>query len=519
MEKKDEKTAKSRTPQEILSGLWKSFRKLLRNWNAVLQKVYNPNRSAALGAFIVFVIAVFLLFIPPYIGTADDGALTMILENAGLGYRLQDLEAPVGSYFIRLFLHSTRIRTGVSSHVFLIRIAMFIDNIFTGDNLFDVRFLSGLYLILYMPAVWLFIRGIVNRVNYASEALFLTILCAVVLADGSILCYFNSLYPEAFWQILLVYCFGFILAFQHGKDNWNQIGFFGLMVAGTILILTECHCAAAGLVLMLFCLRQITMTDGTSQTIVFSVMSAGVLLVASIFSWTIGTSRFDNASKLHSMTTGVLLRSLNPETTLKEFGIDPRYETLTDISSYADYPYATFGNPEIQEGFLDQYGLLSVILYYLRHPFAYTGLLEIGTNASFNIIRAYVGNYEQSLGLPERARNPLFIVYSNLKASSLPRTLGFIVLLAVIYMSLFRTRTGYQKHAVTYGVREKEVMIDTFITAIVMGIASITVIILKSGTAELERYQMTYGFCIDVMILLLLAEVLHRLNILSIEED
>ena len=48
---------------------------------------------------------------------------------------------------------------------------------------------------------------------------------------------------------------------------------------------------------------------------------------------------------------------------------------------------------------------------------------------------------------------------------------------------------------------------------------NITVIILKSGTAELERYQMTYGFCIDVMILLLLAEVLHRLNILSIEED
>ena len=63
------------------------------------------------------------------------------------------------------------------------------------------------------------------------------------------------------------------------------------------------------------------------------------------------------------------------------------------------------------------------------------------------------------------------------------------------------------------------ILIDTFITAIVMGIASITVIILKSGTAELERYQMTYGFCIDVMILLLLAEVLHRLNILSIEED
>ena len=519
MEKKDESTKKSRTPKEVLSIAWNSLRKTLRTWNAGLQKVYNPNRSAALGAFIVFVIAVFLLFIPPYIGTADDGALTAILQNAGLGYRLQDLEAPVGSYFIRLFLHSARIRTGISSHVFLIRIAMFFDNLFTGDNLFDVRFLSGLYLLLYLPAVWLFIRGVVSRVNYASEALFLTILCAVILADGSILCYFNSLYPEAIWQILLAYSFGFILAFQYGKERWNHIGFLGLSAAGTILVFTESHCAAIGLVLMLLCLRQITMTDGTRQTKVFSVMSASVLLIASILSWSAGTSRFDDASKLHSMTTGVLLRSLNPEATLKEFGIEPRYETLTDISSYADYPYVTFGNPEIQEGFLDQYSLLSVMLYYLKHPFAFTGLLEIGTNASFNIIRSYVGNYERSLGLPERARNPLFILYSNLKASALPRTLGFIILLTVIYLSLFRTRTGFQKRAVNYGTREKEVMIDTFITAIAMGITSISIIILKSGTAELERYQLLYGFCIDVMIILLLAEVLHRLNILSIEED
>ena len=37
--------------------------------------------------------------------------------------------------------------------------------------------------------------------------------------------------------------------------------------------------------------------------------------------------------------------------------------------------------------------------------------------------------------------------------------------------------------------------------------------------AEDKRQLDEYGFCIDVMIILLLAEVLHRLNILSIEED
>ena len=39
-----------------------------------------------------------------------------------------------------------------------------------------------------------------------------------------------------------------------------------------------------------------------------------------------------------------------------------------------------------------------------------------------------------------------------------------------------------------------------------------------SGTAELERYKMICGVCVDGMVLLFISEILHRLNILSSEE-
>ena len=40
----------------------------------------------------------------------------------------------------------------------------------------------------------------------------------------------------------------------------------------------------------------------------------------------------------------------------------------------------------------------------------------------------------------------------------------------------------------------------------------------QNGTAELERYRMLYGACIDGVLLLFMAELLHRLNILSAED-
>ena len=60
-------------------------------------------------------------------------------------------------------------------------------------------------------------------------------------------------------------------------------------------------------------------------------------------------------------------------------------------------------------------------------------------------------------------------------------------------------------------------MLDTFLCLLGIGIADITAVILLSGTAELERYQMLYGICIDGVLMLFISEILHRTNILASE--
>lgn len=509
---------KARTIKDVFDDGLSSFRRGVNWFNKRLGKVYSPNVAALTGMVLVLILAVIILFLPPVMGVADDGSLSDIMLGTGLGYRGDDSDYPVGAYFTRLYLHSTQQGHGISTHRLLIQFAKWVDDQFTHDNLFDIRFLAAIYLIMYLPAVYLVLRGIVARVNVAAEATALMILGALMLGDAAMVTYFNSLYPEALWQVFLSYCLGFCMALQHGKEEWTQIGLIGLMAAGSFLVLSERHCAAVGLVLAVYFVRLIFMESGNKQTTTLSIMGTIVMLIASLTSMLGCSSRFTENSRLHAITNGVMLQANNPEKVLNEFDIDPRFETLADISTFAPYPYTLVGNPDIQRNFLSHFSYGRILLYYLRNPFDYFGLLEYGTKSAFNPTRSYVGNYEQSLGLPERTRNQILISYSNFKTNSLPQTMGFLIILVIIYFVLFRRVRGLQRKTILWTERERQVMLDTFLCLLFIGIADITAVIFMSGTAELERYELLYSICIDGMILLFVSEVLHRTNILATEE-
>ena len=508
---------KTRNIKDILDDGLAIFRHAVSWFNQRLSRVYSPNLAAITGTVIVFIMAVFILFFPPFMGVADDGSLTDIMLAAGLGYRSEDLSSPVGAYFTRIFLHSTQQSNGFSTHHLLIQFANWLDNRFTHDNLFDIRFLAAVYLLIYLPAVYLTLRGIVARVRVAAEATALMIVGALILGDASMITYFNSLYPEAFWQVFMIYCIGFCLALQHGTEIWTEIGLTGFMITGACLTLSERHCAAVGIVLMIFCVRQIFMEDSSKQSKMMAVVGIVVLLTASLITVLISSSRFTEASRLHTITNGVMMQASNPEKVLEEFGIDPRFETLADVSTFSTYPYITIGNQDIHRNFLSHVTIWKILLYYMKNPLHFISLLEYGTISAFNPNRRFVGNFEKATGLPERAQNGILIFYSNFKSNSLPQTMGLLIIISVVYVVLFRKQKGLIQKPVRWTNRERQIMLDTFFCMLAAGIADMAAVIFLSGTAELERYQMLYGICIDGILMLFISEVLHRTNILAME--
>ena len=485
-----------------------------RQWfNRKVAGVYSPGRTAFLGMLAIAIICVILLFIPAYTGLADDGSLTNIMNAAGLAYRVQDTKQPTGAYFVRVYLHTTESGNAVSFHVFLIKMAKAIDTWFTSDNLFDIRFLSLIYVILFLPATYLLLREILERVRYPSEAVFLMILGVIILGDVSYIAFFNSLYPDALSIIMMIYILALCLSLQRENAILNQLSFAGLTIAGIIMAFTENCCTAVVIALILFCLRQTMMDQAELQVRILAALTAAVLMAGIVIGTGIGTNRFTLDSKLNAMTSGVLLESMNPADSLKSFGIDSRFELLTDTSSYDNYPLTTAQNADLIENFYPHYNTLKLGLYYAGHPGAWISLIELGTRAAFNIRRDYIGNYEMSVGNAPAARSPWFSSFSNFKMTSAPGTIGYLVVLAVIYSALLR-----KKRTVLMSARRRSIAVDTFWMAIGSGIFFTTDIILQSGSSELARYNVIYSISIDFVTFLFMAEVLHRLNFLDTEE-
>ncbi len=487
-------------------------------YNHTMRTYYSPRSGAFVCTVIVLLMCIITLFIPPVTGVADDGSLDALMKDTGLEYRQQDLEAPIGAYFIRTMVRTGKTGSGLSSQYLLIGIARWIDDIFTCDHLFDLRYLAAVYLILYLPAVFLAAEGLLLRVRQPMEGTFIAVLCGIIFGDAGTVSYFNSLYPEALWVIGVLYVMGFMLLLEQDRRFSLVLSLVGITAAGSMLIMMESHLAVIGPVLTVFVLRMMFRNGELHPASGLVIMSAAVLLCASFGSGYAALNRFSETSRLHALTNGVLLRAENPAKALAEFGIDDRYETLTETYSYADYPYVLSGQREIQEDVLSNCETGSIVLYYVRHPLEAYGLLEIGTRAALNSPRSYVGNYEASLGLPERARNPLLILYSNFRSGVVPKTTGFLLLLSIVYLALFRpTRNPLKKQKWT--LRDRQNRLSTFFCLLLMGITDMFAVICLSGTAEIERYQMFYGCCTDCMLILVLTEVLHRAKIISGEEE
>ena len=496
-----------------IKTLWQRAKRLRCAYNRRMEQRYSPSMVATIATVLCFAIAVILLFLPRCIGVADDGSLHTVMDQVGLQYSELDAEQPAGAYFVCTYERMpSGVSAGFSTHFFMIRLAMGLDHFFSPDNFFDVRFLAVLYLCLYLPAVWLITKQATLRVKYASEGTIIGCTSVLLFADVSYLSYFNSLYPEALWFICLLYCCGFCLSLQRA-GRWDAVWILLLVVFGLWLTLIEQHCAIFGFFLALFCLKQMRMDRAKYSTRAVAVLSALVLVLGGFGSFMSGPSRFSIDSKLNAMTSGVLLESANPERTLGEFGIDARFETLADTSSYSTYPLTKAENWELQTEFYNRYSTPSLLLYYVRHPAAMAALMEQGVHAAFAVRRDYCGNYERSVGMPPRGQTPLFALASTFKVRSMPKTLGYLLLLAIVYGMMLTKKTASGMRS-----RARNIALDTFWIMMSGGLAHVFYIILRSGTAELSRYSLILSVCIDLVSLLTVAEILHRLNMLETGE-
>lgn len=496
----------------IVGELWESLRRARRSVNAHVRRHISPRTFPLVVTAVCALLAFFALFTAPYYGVANDGTVTQTMEAAGLRYLQEDTPDNYNSYFVRVYRNGYPGKGGLTLHILLIRAARVLDYLFTQDTLFDVRFLGAIYLALYLPAIYLLTRSALERLHYFTENVVISVAAVLIFADVSFLSYFNSLYPEPLIFICLLYFAASCMLLQRTEEN--ELPHL-LLLAGSALALAftrrycvfMCVLAAAFLVLYL----RVCVTRRH-----LAVILAAIVAVGGVAAWSAMPDDFTPTSKIHAMTRGTMLHATDPAKTLSEFGIDGSYELLADASLYDVMPLTEEDNPLLQEGFLDQYGVADIVLYYLRHPGQFFSMLDLGVKSAVDLRRSYCGNFEQSVGMPPRAQTPFWSMYSTYKIRSAPKTIGYLVLLIAAFVIMSGQKTFADDGKLD---RFHYVYLITMTTISLGCVSVLTYILIRSGDAQLSQFHFLPGVCMDLLLYYVAAEILYKLNILEQKKE
>lgn len=512
-----EEKAKSSTTANRIRNIISIIKRIgdsIRHLNQRMDGKYSASFIAQLTALGVAILAVLMLFCPRVLGVADDGSFSRVMNTVGLSYLPREAEQPVHhEYFVRVYSTVTPygqdIEKSTGSHILLIKAAIFLDNLITRDRFFDIRFLALLYLILYIPAVYLVVEQICYRGRNFSEMVVLGLVGLIIFGDVGYLTYFNSFYPEGVWMISLLYIAGIMMAFQKNRSMLRDAGWLVLYIfASAMLVTSRAECAYLGIFLVIFCIRMIFMRKNWKWAML--CIFSGLLIGAfSLHAAVTMESDYDQIDKFHAMTRGVLFVSDEPEQTLREFDMPANFELLADASLYDSLPITYINHSMIQEEFLPAYNTGQITFYYLRHPGRFLRMENQAIRAGFSIRRDYCGNYERGEEMPAQARSIFWCVWSSYKDNSAPKTIGFLVILLVVACVLYGRE---------YTLRPMEncrdtVLLDFQVLFFAICIVQAANVIIHSGDAELVQHCFLIGLAMDLMTYGVLAELLHRLRI------
>ncbi len=499
----------------FLIKIHKRFCELREKLNKKMESRYSPGVIALVVMCFSLVLLILMLFVPNYLGVADDGSISKIMNGAGVSYLQSDVDEIYNNYFVRVYSNVLtdyqKASGNLSSHILIIRVAVALDNLITRDKYFDIRFLGLIYGILYAPALWLLVRQACARVKKFSEGVVIGAFGVFIFADVSYITYFNSFYPEALWFVIFLYCIGAGLAFQEQNTAGKDVALLCLlMFSGLVLISSRQQSAVIGIIVAVYILKLMFIRRHWLWVALCIIMST-FLTFASLLCMLKLESDFDERSKFHAMTRGVLFQSSNPADTLEEFGIESSYEMLTDASSYDFLPFVQAENVDVlEDGFYQKYTIQDIAVYYVRHPGKMLAMLDVAVKASFSIRRSYCGNYEISVGLPEKAKSLFWSGWSTFKSQSAPKTVGYLILLVVGIILLY----GKSYNLRPEKNRRSTVILDTLIVVLFVCLSQAIIAIVNSGDAELTQHCFLMGMGIDIISYFVLAEVLHKLNIL-----
>lgn len=492
----------------LLVVLYHRIAEMVKRFDKSMQTRYRPRRLALVAVLVIAGLASVMLFVPPYLGLLNDGSFDAVLADVGLA-RLdpQDTSTYFNYYEREYLVGASNAGTGNTPLLLqgVVRVAILLDELVTRDGLFDLRFLAGIYLAVYLVLIYQLLSRLLTRIGMYAEGLLLSALAVLIFGDSTMITRFASFYTQPLELLLLIGIGACVQSIPQKLDQYlPQILMAGLVI---LLMSVNQYCAVLGLMFSLAYWLLIRFRADARHQALYALLAIVLCAVSVVQTGSMLQKQTEN-EKFDQMTRGVLFQAKDPEKALAQFGIDARYSVLTDVYATQSYPLVLPESGALDEGFLDQYTTMDVLLYYFRHPNNLMGMFEVGVSDAFVMRTDFSGNYEKSAGMPEKAKTLFMALWSTFKEQSAPQTAASLLLMAVaflIFLGKNRKKKGVDQ------MQESAYSTLGMVMFLSVSLELMTVLVM-SGDSLLIRETFLMGCLIDQMALMVCAEAMRKIE-------
>lgn len=473
-----------------------------------------------LGAMIVFVVSLCVLYLGENVGLSDNGDFRRVLLTNNIEYKDSDNHYYLFKQDYRMKLSDNESFAGAvvsawqtnneeeiykSPHFFIIKLSKVLNvigNKISGAPLTDynIAYMAVMYclmLALASGAIFTFFAESSLRLQTAVFALFIFIFC-----DAGYLLYFNSFYGEPLQYVSLMLIISFGMMIYKRPSIPKVIGFFVSLYffAGAKLANIVFSLIAAVFAFIMVIMRN-------DRRFKLAVIGAGILCIISIMSLYVKIPDWMNEDTTYqAVFLGVTQTGDDPRADMRELGIDEDYAVLAGTHAYMsedEYPI-DIKSDEFKAGFYDKVSKFDIAVFYMKHPVRLIKELYHAVENSAYIRPPSVGNSETvPMELTNKASgwSHLRVRLKFLYEPWFIFTAFVMITLYMIFMNVFYIHN----HKIESPKRRYMIF---SLDILILGLwINLVLPVLCNGEADIAKHMFLFTNCVDILFALGIASL------------
>ena len=424
------------------------------------------------------------LIIPPFFGRNDDGSLSKLISRNGLtvteNANTDSLDAKFGV-------------TAQSGGTFMpIIMAKTANSVFCKE-VFDIRFMSLIYLPVFLVGLYLFISSI-NLVNKKAQ-IAVCILAAIVLCDAAYISFYNSFYYDALYLSALTLLFG-SLAVMCSKEGVSITAMVLALLAVTIIASAGAFGAA---VAILTAILFFTMGFGDKSMIRKPFTVAISLLIVAISLSVLNVApaiKGGDADRYNALFAGALTDSEDIKEDLSYFGIPEKYAALADKSYKEAGKEMNLESYEVKKELFSKITPSKTLAFYISHP---SRLYKVFDKAVHNLpalSQDYIST-ETDKSFLKIAPALWSTVHRFVTPGSLLILLAFFIIIIVVSV---------------LSMKKAPFLSKTAVFSVLVACVLLAESVISGGLANIGRRLVLFGFVYDMILIMCIIGVINTIT-------